>query len=402
MRLRAVALAVLVAASLTLVLSPARAGEVSDRDIKVGRLQRAFVDTTRSDWSGEGARPLAATIWYRARDDSTETDWKGGVFRFGRTASGAPFARAEPAALIVMSHGTGGSSGQLSWLAEALVRDGFIVAAVNHHGNTALEESQAVAGYVLPGERSRDLSVLIDRLLADEQIGPHIDPNRIGAAGFSLGGFTALSLAGLYLTFDEIRAQCEAGAEIVACRFPSEAKFTLADVRAGAESDPAFRAAIGRSTQAVVDARIRAVYAIAPALLPLVPAERWSAIQVPSTIVVADKDRQVQAEVLDPLIRRVLPAADLVRVADAGHYVFLAVCSLRGLLLVGTLCRDPDVTDRAEVHDRIGRDAARFFDAKLGSRDAGGGSPGNSNSNSNSNRPPERDAGGATTREDQP
>lgn len=366
MRLRAAALALLTASSMSLAPMGSSAGEVSDRDIKVGRLQRSYSDPARTNWLGDGPRPLVTTVWYRAKDDSLETDWKAGVFRFGRTAVGAPFARVGPAPLVVLSHGTGGTTGQLSWLAEALVRDGYLVAAVNHHGNTALEEPQAVAGYVLPGERSRDLSVLIDRLLADEVIGPQIDARRIGAAGFSLGGFSALSLAGLHLTFDELQAHCETGVEGTACTLPPEAKFTLADVKSGAEKDPAFQAAIARSQNAVVDKRVRAVYAIAPALLPVVPPERWSVVRVPTTIVLADKDRQIPVDVIEPLVRRSLPDAEVVHVDDAGHYVFLAVCSLRGLLLVANLCRDPDVTDRAEVHDRIGRDAARFFDAKLG------------------------------------
>ena len=367
---RATALAVLTAASLMLAPTGVGAGEVSDRDIKVGRLQRSYLDPGRSNWQGDGPRPLVATIWYHARDDSIETDWRGGVFRFGRTALGAPFPGGEPRPqpLIVLSHGTGGSAGQLSWLAEALVRDGFLVAAVNHHGNTSGEAQPAVAGRVLPGERSRDLTVLIDRLLADETIGPRIDVRRIGAAGFALGGYAVLSLAGLQLTFDEILAYCESresAADTAVCHQPPEAKPTLADVRTSVQSDPVFRAAAARAREPVIDERVRAVYAIAPALLPVVPAERWAAVRAPAAIVVADKDRQVPAEVIEPLVRRRLPGAELVHVADAGHYVFLAVCTLRGLLLMGTLCRDPDVTDRAEVHDRIGRDAARFFAARL-------------------------------------
>lgn len=365
MRLRAAALAVLTASTLILAPTAARAGEVSDRDVKVGRLQRGYHDAARSNWRGDGPRPLFATIWYRARDDSPETDWKGGMFRYGRTALDAPFAHDEPSALVVLSHGSGGNAGQLSWLAEALVRDGYLVAAVDHHGDTSSEEAQAVPAHLLPGEHSRDLSVLIDRLLADEAIGPRIDAGRIGAAGFSLGGLAALSLSGLHLSFDEITAHCEATRDGPGCSAPLDARPTRVDVKAGVRSDPAVRAAIERSRTPVDDKRVRAVYAIAPTLLPAVPSGRWTTMRLPSAIVVADKDRQAPADTVGPLVRRSLPGAELVQVADAGHAVFLAVCTLRGLLLAAGLCRDPDVTDRAEVHDRIGRDAARFFDARL-------------------------------------
>jgi predicted dienelactone hydrolase len=45
-------------------------------------------------------------------------------------------------------------------------------------------------------ERAADLSLLVDRMLADSAFGRSIDRNRIVAAGSSLGGYTVLSLAG--------------------------------------------------------------------------------------------------------------------------------------------------------------------------------------------------------------
>ena len=368
MHVRALAaLAALITSSLAFAPSAAGAGDGSEATIGVGRLQRAWLDPERTNWRGDRARPLAATVWYPAAPGSLATDWRAGVFHFGRTALDAPFGDSDRHPLIVLSHGTGGSVGQLSWLAEALVRRGYLVAAVNHHGNTAAEEAPAIPGYVLPAERGRDLSVLIDRLLDDRILGTRIDVARIGAAGFSLGGLAALSLAGVHLSFEEMQRQCRAVPDSAACELPPEAKFSQADVLAGAKSDAAFGAGIERSKRPVTDARVRAVYAIAPALVQLVPADSWATVVTPVRIVLAEKDQQVPWPDTERLLHQVIPAVTVARVADAGHYVFLAVCSLRGLLRVGTLCRDPDVTDRAEVHERIGRDAARFFDASLAS-----------------------------------
>lgn len=371
MRIRALATLTVVIA---LVVSPlvfargeADAGDPPEAQTQVGRLQRAWLDPERTNWRGDKPRPIAATVWYPASADSLPTDWRAGVFHFGRAALDAPFGDSVRRPLIVLSHGTGGSAGQLSWLAEALVRGGYLVAAVNHHGNTAAEDASAIPGYVLPAERGRDLSVLIDRLLDDRILGGRIDVARIGAAGFSLGGLAALSLAGVHLSFDEMQRQCRAMPDTTACELPPEARFTQADLLASAKSDAVFGAGIERSKRPVTDARVRAVYAIAPALLQLVPADSWSTVVTPVRVVLAEKDQQVPWPDTERLLRQVLPPASVVRVADAGHYVFLAVCSLRGLLRVGALCRDPDVTDRAEVHARIGRDAARFFDASLAS-----------------------------------
>ena len=84
----------------------------------------------------------------------------------------------------------------MAWLAETLASNGYIVAAVNNHGNTAAEPSYQLHGFMLWWERARDISVLIDRLVADPQSGAHIDRSRIGVAGFSLGGYTALAMVG--------------------------------------------------------------------------------------------------------------------------------------------------------------------------------------------------------------
>lgn len=351
----------------SIVFAPgeAAATDMGQGSTKVGRLQRAWLDPARANWRGDGPRPLLATVWYPAAAASLPTDWRGGVFHFGLTAVDAPFADSARRALVVLSHGAGGSAGQLSWLAEALVRQGFLVAAVNHHGTTIAEEAQAVPGHVLPGERGRDLSVLIDRLLEDKLLGRRIDARRIGAAGFSVGGFAALSLAGAHLGFDQMQRHCRAQPDSSTCEWPVEAKESQTDGADGAGHEAAFGQAIERSRLSVADARVRAVYAIAPKLVGVVATESWSAVVTPVRIVLAEKDQQVPWPDTEELIRKLLPSAGVIRVADAGHYVFLPVCSLRGLLRLGSLCRDPDVTDRAEVHDRIGHDAARFFAAQL-------------------------------------
>jgi predicted dienelactone hydrolase len=45
-------------------------------------------------------------------------------------------------------------------------------------------------------QRPRDISLDITHLLRDAAWGPHIDPNQIGVAGHSQGGFTALWIGG--------------------------------------------------------------------------------------------------------------------------------------------------------------------------------------------------------------
>lgn len=337
----------------------------TERDQKVGRIHRAYVDMDRTNWAGDGPRPLATTIWYPTPAESAESEWSAGVFQFGRSAPGAAFAETRKRPLIVMSHGTGGSAAQLSWLAEELVQEGFIVAAVNHHGNTATEDKAWPHGFIFPSERARDLSVLIEKLLADARIGTHVDASRIGAAGFSLGGYAALATGGVHLAFADRQKKCMTRPENPVCRLPPEANFSEADIQALSANDPIAQAGMKRDGQAVSDARIRAVYAIAPAFLSLMESENLATVNIPLRFVLAEQDQQILFTETLAVVRTNLPTASVIEIPDAGHYVFLAPCSLRGRFFLSHLCNDPGPVDRVALHKRVGADAARFFDATL-------------------------------------
>src|SRR5262249_26455384 len=105
----------------------------------VGLAFRAYTDPLRRDWAGTNERPLATAVWYPAVPAAHEQEWRVGPFAAGWSAVDAAPAE-DPATLplIVLSHGTGGGAAMLSWLAEALASNGYLVAAVNHHGNTAI------------------------------------------------------------------------------------------------------------------------------------------------------------------------------------------------------------------------------------------------------------------------
>lgn len=353
----------LLAAGAAIVTTACRVS-VIERELPVGRLHRTFTDTTRVAWSGQGPRPISATVWYPAALESVETDWTIGVFRFGLNALDAAFVDRTARPLIVLSHGTGGSAAQLSWLAEDLATRGYVVAGVSHHGNTAAEERTWPAGFVLPWERARDLSVLIDRLLADSVLGPHIDTTRIGAAGFSLGGYSVLALGGARIDFADWRARCASAPSALGCALPPEADFTLADVDSLAQHDAPFRASVERAGQPTTDGRVRAVYAMAPALLPMLDTTSLAAMSVPLRVVLGGADTQVPAAEADEIVRQFARGASIDTRADVPHYAFLAPCTLRGRLLVRPICATAGVT-RVKLHTSVAKDAVRFFDTAL-------------------------------------
>jgi predicted dienelactone hydrolase len=150
---------------------------------------------------GDASDRLKVRVWYPATSGTAVRPIVVGpshapLFMEGEAGSDAAVAMM-PAQMpfIVVSHGTGGTAMDLAWLCAGLAARGFIVAAVDHPGNNALEPP-TVAGTSLYWFRAEDLSRVISGVLAIPRFGKRIDTARIGAAGESLGGYTVLEIAG--------------------------------------------------------------------------------------------------------------------------------------------------------------------------------------------------------------
>jgi predicted dienelactone hydrolase len=166
---------------------------------KVGMAFRRSTPTEPYNWRGGQTHALTAVVWYPAEPSTTEkpVEIPGlNFFELGRAVQNANVTPA-PAKfpLIVISHGTGGSALSMAWLGEALAARGYLVAAVNHPGTNATEP-YTVEGFSTWWQRARDLTEVIDGMLADSDFAGRIDSTRIAAAGFSLGGYTMIEIAG--------------------------------------------------------------------------------------------------------------------------------------------------------------------------------------------------------------
>lgn len=330
----------------------------------MGRRHLAWVDTTRTDWDGRGPRPLDVTIWYPAARGSVELPWAAGVFRFGWTAPDAAWADTLRHPVILLSHGTGGSAAQHSWLAEALVQAGFVVAGVNHHGNTAVEDRYRLPGFVLPWERALDLSAILTQMSADTALAAHLDTARVGAAGFSLGGYTVVALAGGWFSYEGRARTCREHPDAPYCTLPPEAPFTLADVDSVSRVDPAFQASVARSRHPATDPRIRAIFAMAPAGVPLMDSASLAGIALPVRVLLGARDQQVDAPGTEAVLARLLPRAE-VSVLDAAHYDFLGECTAKGQVVLHALCAGGGAP-RAALHRQAAAAAVTFFSRTLG------------------------------------
>lgn len=165
-------------------------------------------------------RSLAIEVWYPADAAHAGDDVDGDARDRYELLPGLPLVPqdavrdARPAAgrwpLVAFSHGYGGHRRQSTFLCTHLASHGYVVAAVDHTGNTirdVLEQTIALrAGRRIPDfvdtllefarHRPADASWMIDRVLDGGAggVAAHVDAARIGIAGHSFGGWTTLAV----------------------------------------------------------------------------------------------------------------------------------------------------------------------------------------------------------------
>jgi predicted dienelactone hydrolase len=343
----------------------AQRGEPSAR--LVGATTRRFVPVGTYDWRGASTHALITTVWYPASATSkvvTQVIGPPGapLFTLGEWASdAAPAAGRFP--LIVLSHGTGGSAQIMGWLASGLASRGYVVAAVNHPGNNALEEYTA-EGFLIWWERARDLSTAIDSVLRDSTLSPVIDRQRVGAIGFSLGGYTMFEIAGARTDPELFQQYCRSP-QAEGCLDPPEFPNLLARWADLQKTSPSLRAATKRAAESYRDRRVRAAFAIAPALGPAFKIDSLRGISIPIQIVAGDADQIVPVRPNAQRLAQLTPGATLTLLPGVSHYTFLASCTDAGRRAQPQLCADAPDVDRDAIHARTIELAAQFFERTL-------------------------------------
>jgi predicted dienelactone hydrolase len=335
---------------------------LDSKSYKVGLAFRHFAPKEPYDWRDARTHRLDVVVWYPAGAAARERPLviPGlDIFKLGRVAQDAPlFAAAAKLPLIVISHGTGGSGLSMAWLGEALAAHGYIAAAVNHPGNNGTEPYTA-KGFSIWWERARDLSETINGMLADAKFGARIDPQRIGSAGFSLGGYTMIEIAGGITDLKGFEHFCDLPNAGANCASPPEFPSLVADFRKLIREHPE---ALKKSGDSFRDARVRAVFAMAPGLGPAVTASSLAKISIPVQIVAGQSDRNVPIDLNAKFFAANIPGARLhIFPGNVAHYVFLDSCSDIGRKNLPMLCIDGQGVDRDAIHADTVRRAVRFF-----------------------------------------
>jgi predicted dienelactone hydrolase len=248
--------------------------------------------------------------------------------------------------LVVFSHGRGGWFGQHHDTAEALADAGFVVASINHPGDSVSDSSRRDTLSVW-GSRPADIVRLLDFVLNTWKDRAVIDPAKVGFFGFSLGGATGLVLMGTRPDFARVASFCK------------ETTGACAQLHNG-ETPP----------DPIQDARIRTAVIVDPAP-GVLTRENLAAVKVPFQFWrsqfggpgVGDGSGTER-------VAEGLPGKPEIHVVPAGHFAFLAPCSAELAAAVPRICTDVPVGfDRVAFHREFNTVVVQFFREQLGSGD---------------------------------
>jgi len=337
----------------------------------VGFSLRQFAVPEDYNWRGSDDHTLSGIVWYPAEPSAgEEKDQYIGppdapLFYAGRAAKDATLAPAfNKFPLIALSHGTGGSAMQMAWLGTYLAARGYIVATVNHPGNNAVT-GYTTQGFIEGWERAKDISTMINDMLEDPRFGGKIDPDRIGAAGFSYGGHTMMELAGATTDFNRILAWCD---ESKGACGPPEMPDLLEKFKA-IKRQPDVERALQHSGDSYRDPRIRAVFAIAPAVARAFTPESLQRITIPVEIVAGGSDLIAPpAENAQFFAANIKGAKLTILPGGVGHYTFLNAGTEAGKKQIPQFCVDNAGVDREAVHEQVDEMAAEFFEKELAAK----------------------------------
>jgi predicted dienelactone hydrolase len=295
-------------------------------------------------------RPVSMEVWYPIDQDGAPGPVEEDVWIHPKESRDAPISNAlSQYPVVILSHGNQGDRRERSWLAEMLVKSKFVVASVDHFGNTRQTFNPMLS--MKFWERPRDVSFALDRLFEESFFQGRIDSKRVGFSGYSLGGMTGLALAGGVV--DQVEHVVQA------------IKARLKDVPAALID----RIDFSEATARLGDPRIKAYFLIAPANF-LYSAKALQKIKAPIGLVLSVDDEVLpHKEHSYFILQNLIPKKLKVFRKGLSHFAFLNPTSEMGKnWLPAKICNDPLGCKRSQIHKEVGSMASQFFLETLSDR----------------------------------
>lgn len=298
-------------------------------------------------------------VFYPSTTSSAVT-WIG-PYELHATRNAPPIPGAKP--LVVISHGHGGSDLGHHYLAVYLASHGFVAATLQFPKDNYADYKKYVGTPAVLDGRPVQVKATISMLLHDPHWKALIDPTRIGEAGFSAGGYTALINVGAVPQFKRFIAYCQ--------KVPQDMQVCAPLQKLGSRKAEHARLA---SLQNDVnkwgnpdDPRVKAAFVMAPLSLIFNKAG-LSHINRPVFLYDGGNDQVLRLKYntfhIAPLIKMLV---GIKVIPKAGHYVFLGPCSKRLAKenLAEPICKVPPGVNRGKVIARVNADALAFFRGTL-------------------------------------
>jgi predicted dienelactone hydrolase len=272
-----------------------------------------------------------------------------------------PVPGAKP--LVVISHGHGGSDLDLHDLAVDLASHGFVVATLEHPKDNYRDSDGNGTAAVEIG-RPIQVKATITMLLHEPRWKALIDSSRIGVAGFSSGGYTALTVVGAVPQFTRLVDHCKQHPEDLGiCGTVTRVSGTAH------ETDSSYFNTLQKDLGKwgnIDDPRVKAAFVMAPFGLVFDKAG-LAHIDRPVFLYYGQADQVLLPKYnvlhIAPLIRTL---AGVRAIPKAGHFVFVSPCSPALTKRLPDICKDAPGVDRVAVHRQIDADALMFFRKVIG------------------------------------
>ena len=254
-----------------------------------------------------------------------------GPYRLDVARDAPPKAGTFP--LVLLSYGTGGSGLTHRALAHYLARQGVVVGLPEHPHNNRDDDAWANTAQNLAA-RPRHLQLAIDSLFDNPKFAASLKPNAVGLIGHSLGGYTALALAGGRPT-----------------SVPRDSPNGM-----------------GQPIPVPVDVRVKALVLLAPATPWFLAAGTLRHVQAPILLLSAEKDEHTPAWHGETVLNGVSnPGAVTHRVVpNAGHFSFLSPFPTARVSPAFPPSQDPPGFDRAAFHEELNAEVLAFLRQALG------------------------------------
>lgn len=321
---------------------------------------RAYPGFRQLDLTDPHERTLKLAVWYPSAtpgkvEKAGENPAFEGVFV---TRNAPPAPGLHP--LLVISHGYNGNWKNLSWIAQVMAMQGYIVAAPDHPGTTTFNQSPDEASKLW--QRPRDITRVINFITDSPRLIGKTDNDRIAALGHSLGGWTVLSLAGAQFDPVQFIHDCQTR--------PQRSDCVLTD-RLGINSTRQ-REKLSANYR---DTRINAVVSLDLGLAPGFTHQSLSQINIPVLILAAQLDvaRLPAMQESGYLATWIKPQwREYAVIAGTTHFSFMQLCKAGAEALLnkeapddGIICRDAKGANRIKIHHQLADKISAFLNASL-------------------------------------